>query len=95
MHRLVLRYSKANLPSASFNERLILGNGLCINPLRGQSSNLGPRSLRDIVSQIDNSRDLSNYISSFASKVGYSGDVKYERHPVRLHVTQTSVRLTC
>jgi len=35
------------------------------------------------VSQIDNSRDLNNYISGFASKVGSTGDIKYERHPVR------------
>lgn len=66
---------------ASFNERLLLGNGLCVSPLKGQSNDTGSRSLRDIVFQIDNARDLNNYVSSFASKVGNSGEIKYERHP--------------
>ena len=43
-----------------------------------------PRSLRDVVSQIDNTRDLNAYVTSFALKVGSSGDIKYERHPVGL-----------
>lgn len=68
---------------ASFNERLLLGNGLCVSPLKGPGSDQGSRSLRDVVFQIDNSRDLNNYISGFASKVGNTGDIKYERHPVR------------
>lgn len=68
---------------ASFNERLLLGNGLCVSPLKGPEGDQGMRSLRDVVFQIDNSRDLNNYISSFASKVGSTGDIRYERHPVR------------
>ena len=73
-------------PPASFNERLLLGNGLCVSPLKSQSNDLGSRSLRDVVLQIDNAKDLNNYVSSFASKVGSSGEIKYERHPVRIHV---------
>lgn len=69
--------------SASFNERLLLGNGLCVSPLKGPGGDQGTWSLRDVVFQIDNSRDLNNYISGFASKVGSAGDIKYERHPVR------------
>ncbi len=43
--------------TASLNERLLLGNGLCISPLKGQNEN-GLRSLRDVVFQIDNEKDL-------------------------------------
>lgn len=70
-------------PPASFNERLLLGNGLCVSPLRGRNNESSSRSLRDVVFQIDNVKDLNNYVSSFASKVGNSGEIKYERHPVR------------
>ena len=77
-------------PPASFNERLLLGNGLCVSPLKGQSNDPGSRSLRDVVSQIDNARDLNNYVSGFVAKVVNSGEIKYERHPVRTHVFQTS-----
>lgn len=78
----------ANLRPASFNERLLLGNGLCVSPLKGQGNDPGSRSLRAVASQIDNARDLNNYVSSFASKVGNSGEIKYERHPVRTPVSQ-------
>lgn len=73
------------METASYNEKLLLGNGLCVSPLRGQNDGQAPRSLRDVVYQIDNGRDLHNYLSSFASKVGpKSIDIRYERHPVRL-----------
>lgn len=70
---------------ASYNEKLLLENGLCVSPLKGQNDGQVSRSLRDVVYQIDNGRDLHNYLSSFASKVGSkSTDIRYERHPVRL-----------
>lgn len=73
----------ADLSLASFNEKLLLGNGLCVSPLNGQQNIQGPRSLRDVVYQIDNTRDLENYVSSFASKAGVKNpDIRYERHPV-------------
>lgn len=69
---------------ASFNEKLLLGNGICVSPLKGQNDPQAPRSLRDVVYQIDNGRDLHDYLSSFASKIGpKSTDIRYERHPVR------------
>ncbi|KAK4693979.1 Rho GTPase-activating protein RGD1, partial [Lecanoromycetidae sp. Uapishka_2] len=71
---------------ASFNEKLLLGNGLLVSPLN-KDQNSGKRSLRDVVAQIDNGRDLNGYVSSFASKIGNSGDIKYERHPT-LNATQ-------
>ena len=87
------KIQQLTFPPASFNERLLLGNGLCVSPFKSQANNLGSRSLRDVVTQIDNARDLNNYVSSFASKVGSSGEIKYERHPVRTHVSHTRVEL--
>ncbi|KAL9122741.1 MAG: hypothetical protein Q9187_000702 [Circinaria calcarea] len=69
---------------ASFNEKLLLSNGLCVSPLKGQNNvpELHNRSLRDVIHQIDNERDLRNYVLSFASKVGHKhAEIKYERHP--------------
>ncbi|KAL8922197.1 MAG: hypothetical protein Q9172_003658 [Xanthocarpia lactea] len=67
---------------ASLNEKLLLGNGLCVSPLKGQSSDRSPRSLRDVVFQIDNTHDLNNYITSFAAKAGQRpADIKYQAHP--------------
>ncbi|KAL8733618.1 MAG: hypothetical protein Q9166_002028 [cf. Caloplaca sp. 2 TL-2023] len=67
---------------ASFNEKLLLGNGLCVSPLKGQNSDRSPRSLRDVVFQIDNTNDLNNYIASFAAKAGQRpADIRYQPHP--------------
>lgn len=75
------------METASYNEKLLLANGLCVSPLKGQNDNQAQQSLRDVVYQIDNGRDLHNYLSSFASKVEpKSIDIRYERHPVRMHV---------
>ncbi|KAI2466766.1 RhoGAP-domain-containing protein [Annulohypoxylon bovei var. microspora] len=69
---------------ASFNEKLLLSNGLVISPLKsatlpGQHS----RSLKEVVQSIDNKKDLQNYITSFHSKVPVrSSEAKYERNPV-------------
>lgn len=67
---------------ASFNERLLLGNGLCISPLKGQNNDQSTRSLRDVILQIDNTLDFNNYVASHASKVGISSAIEYKRHPV-------------
>ncbi|KAL8675254.1 MAG: hypothetical protein Q9168_000375 [Polycauliona sp. 1 TL-2023] len=67
---------------ASFNEKLLLGNGLCVSPLKGQNNDRSPRSLRDVVFQIDNTHDLDSYISSFSSRAGQRPtDIKYQPHP--------------
>jgi len=80
-------YSAINLLTsslASFNEKLLLGNGLCVSPLKGQNDIQGLRSLRDVVHQIDNQKDLNNFISGHSSKAsGRPSDIHYERHPVR------------
>jgi len=85
------------LELASFNERLLLGNGICVSPLKIQITELGTRSLRDVILQIDNERDCNVFISGFASKVGNTGDIKYERHPVislcQIHINVTLIFL--
>ncbi|KAI1779284.1 RhoGAP-domain-containing protein [Hypoxylon cercidicola] len=69
---------------ASFNEKLLLSNGLVISPLKsvaqpGQHS----RSLKEVVQAIDNKKDLENYVLSYHSKVPpKSSELKYERNPV-------------
>lgn len=66
---------------ASFNEKLLLSNGLNVSPLTGDQGSHA-RSLREVVSGIDNEVDLSSYISSHVSKVPPRGpDIKFERHP--------------
>ncbi|KAI9840465.1 MAG: hypothetical protein M1838_004058 [Thelocarpon superellum] len=69
---------------ATANEKLLLNNGLSVSPLNsvenGQAQPI--KSLRDVIYQIDNERDLDNYVASFAAKVSVrAGDIKYERHP--------------
>jgi len=70
---------------ASFNEKLLLSNGLNVSPLKVNESGNQPRSLREAVYAIDNEKDLSNYISSFANKVpARTSEIKYEKNPVSL-----------
>ena len=72
---------------ATANERLLLNNGLSVSPLNGQVNGQGPqpKSLREVVHQIDNERDLQHYVAAFSSKVPpRNSDIKYERHAVRI-----------
>ncbi len=54
--------------SASFNEKLLLSNGLSISPLKS-SQKPDLRSLREVVTAIDNERDLNDHLSSYHSKL--------------------------
>ncbi|KAE8440585.1 hypothetical protein EG329_007054 [Mollisiaceae sp. DMI_Dod_QoI] len=68
---------------ASFNEKLLLSNGLNVSPLKGSESGSQHRSLREVVHAIDNERDLRSYLSSFAMKVPkVVTDIQYEKHPI-------------
>ncbi|KAA8576045.1 hypothetical protein EYC84_006208 [Monilinia fructicola] len=68
---------------ASFNEKLLLSNGLNISPIRAKEQGTPNRSLREAVHAIDNVKDLSNYISSFVGKVpSRVTEIKYERNTV-------------
>ena len=76
-------FSSTLIQPASFNEKLLLGNGLCVSPLKGQNNDEGQRSLREILNQIDNAKDLQVYLLSFSGKTGAkAADFKYERNPV-------------
>ncbi|KAI0021402.1 hypothetical protein F4780DRAFT_778679 [Xylariomycetidae sp. FL0641] len=70
---------------ASFNEKLLLSNGLVISPLKkatlpGQHS----RSLKEVIHSIDNKKDLEDHITSFYTRLppSRSAEPKYERNPV-------------
>ncbi|KAJ2989923.1 hypothetical protein NUW58_g3217 [Xylaria curta] len=69
---------------ASFNEKLLLSNGLVISPLKnaalpGQCSH----SLKEVIHAIDNKKDLEDFITSFHSKLPpKTSEPKYERNPV-------------
>ncbi|KAG9247403.1 hypothetical protein BJ878DRAFT_556259 [Calycina marina] len=74
---------------AAFNEKLLLSNGLNISPMpNGQG---GPtRSLRQVVSSIDNEQDFSNFMISHQGKVpARQAEIKYERNAV-LNPSHTS-----
>jgi hypothetical protein len=69
---------------ASLNEKLLLGNGLCVSPLKNQPSGMvsSGRSLREVAHNIDNEKDFRDYILSFSNKAGTrASDIKYEKHP--------------
>jgi hypothetical protein len=70
---------------ASYNEKLLLHNGLCISPLSsaGDTQPQHGRSLKEAVALIDNERDLNSYVASHFSKVPVrSPDIIYEKHQV-------------
>lgn len=81
--RITSEYSRVCLLTmfaASFNEKLILSNGLCISPLKNGAES---RSLRECVLRIDNDKDLNDYLSGQHSKLPpRSGLPKYERNPL-------------
>ncbi|KAL2126773.1 hypothetical protein VTI74DRAFT_273 [Chaetomium olivicolor] len=65
---------------ASFNEKLVLSNGLSISPLKPGSES---RSLRESILAIDNDKDLNDYLSSQHPKLQpRTGLPKYERNPL-------------
>jgi Rho GTPase-activating protein RGD1 len=66
---------------AALSEKMLLGNGLCVSPLRSQAAGAS-KSLREIVQNVDNQRDFHDYILSFSAKAGSrQPDIKYEKHP--------------
>lgn len=74
---------------ASFNEKLLLHNGLAISPMKDSDGEQSGRSLQAVVAAIDNDRDMNYYIASYASKVPPKpAEIKYERHSVLNPVVQ-------
>ncbi len=69
---------------ASVNEKLLLGNGLCVSPLKSQPNGVTSesRSLREVAHNIDNEKDFRDYILTFSNKAGTrTSEIKYEKHP--------------
>ncbi|SMQ56161.1 unnamed protein product [Zymoseptoria tritici ST99CH_3D7] len=73
---------------ATFNEKLLLGNGLAVTPLSETTGPAGPKSLRDMVSEIDNDVDFHHFVAGHASKVSRPSEIKYEQHPTLAPKTQ-------
>ncbi|KAK8851326.1 RhoGAP-domain-containing protein [Apiospora arundinis] len=72
---------------ASFNEKLLLSNGLVISPLKHQSTipghNSRSSSMKEVIQAVDNHKDLEEYLLSFHSKLPPKpAEAKYERNPV-------------
>ncbi|KAL4805478.1 hypothetical protein BDV18DRAFT_19854 [Aspergillus unguis] len=68
----------------TFNEKLLLGQGLSISPLKeGVEGAAAPKSLRDVIQQIDNQKDYHDYILSheFSPGAVTQDQVQYHRHP--------------
>ncbi|KAF4442538.1 hypothetical protein F53441_11715 [Fusarium austroafricanum] len=69
---------------ASFNERLLLSNGLSVSPIQGPGGqgSASQRSLRQAASSIDNEKDLNDYVTAqYRSVPPNTGEIKYERNP--------------
>ena len=67
--------------AASFNEKLVLSNGLSISPLK-KEGNEG-KSLRECILAIDNEKDLSDYLTSHHPRLQpKTGLPKYEKNHV-------------
>ncbi|KAF2718131.1 RhoGAP-domain-containing protein [Polychaeton citri CBS 116435] len=81
---------------ATFNEKLLLGNGLVVSPLPTEDNLAGrQRSMRDLVYDIDNDRDFHNYVSSHANKIpARPSEIKYEQHPTLAPKTQQPTKST-
>ncbi|KAK5114632.1 hypothetical protein LTR62_002205 [Meristemomyces frigidus] len=72
---------------AAFNEKMLLGNGLAVSPLTGESGS--QKSLRELISGIDNEQDFHSYVGSHAGKVPPRiGEIRYEQHPTLASKTQ-------
>ncbi|KAI0487303.1 hypothetical protein F4859DRAFT_464391 [Xylaria cf. heliscus] len=69
---------------ASFNEKLLLSNGLVISPLKNAALQAQySHSLKEVIHSIDNKKDLEDFITSFHSKLPpKASEPKYERNPV-------------
>ncbi|KAL4969996.1 putative Rho GTPase activator (Rgd1) [Aspergillus stella-maris] len=66
----------------TFNEKLLLGQGLSISPLKDEIVGT-PKSLREVIQQIDNQRDYHDYVLSHEHNPGAitSEQIQYHRHP--------------
>ena len=69
---------------ATFNEKLLLGNGLVVSPLTKED-----KTLRDIIYEIDNETDFNSYMRGHANKIpARPSEIKYEQHHTLMPKTQ-------
>ncbi|KAF3482324.1 uncharacterized protein GIQ15_05083 [Arthroderma uncinatum] len=74
---------------ASFNEKLLLGSGLAVSPMK--TGNATPDSLREAARRIDNERDFRDFVISQAGKVPDTKPTpKYERHATLMPASNPS-----
>ncbi|KAJ5772163.1 hypothetical protein N7520_002692 [Penicillium odoratum] len=69
---------------ATFNEKLLLGQGLCVSPIKTEmNGSIAPKSLAEVIRQVDNQKDLHDFILTHEGNPGaVSGpEVQYQRHP--------------
>ena len=67
---------------AALNERLLLGNGLCVSPLKSAGTGGFGKSLRDTAQGVDSQKDFHDYVLSFQAKAGQPHpEIRYEKHP--------------
>ncbi|KAH8703849.1 putative Rho GTPase activator [Talaromyces proteolyticus] len=66
---------------ASFNEKHLLGKGLSVSPLKNETGG-GPKSLREVVHDIDSEGDFNRHILGFEGNSGSvaAPQVQYVRH---------------
>ena len=69
---------------ASFNEKLVLSNGLIMSPIKSQTVKTSPyRSLREIASSVDNEKDLQDFLMMQHKLLPPRfPEPKYERNPI-------------
>lgn len=67
---------------ATFNEKLLVGQGLSISPLK-DGATAGSKSLYEVVQHVDNQKDFHDYILSHESNPNAvaSEQIQYHRHP--------------
>lgn len=69
---------------AAQSEKLLLGYGLSITPMKGQNPSGGPpaKSLRELASSINNEKDFADYVLSLSNRASpRANEIKYEQHP--------------
>ncbi|KEF57966.1 uncharacterized protein A1O9_05889 [Exophiala aquamarina CBS 119918] len=82
---------------AAQSEKLLLGYGLSITPMKGPNPSGGPptKSLRELASSINNDRDFADYILSVSNKaLPRPNEIKYEQHPTLGPKQQTQNQYT-
>ncbi|KAK7731437.1 Rho GTPase-activating protein [Botryosphaeria dothidea] len=75
---------------ASFNEKLLLGNGILVAPLNNAGEPEHP-SLRDIIYRIDNDKDLTSFITEHSGKVPRPPEIRYQQHHTLAPTQQPSL----